>query len=80
MSDPIDIAIKRAEQPAEPAKPAMLRVDIPMQCGIPAALIIPTPITPVDVVGILIAVADVIQGRVEIKPPAPTERIWTPPA
>lgn len=59
--DLVDAAIAAAEQPQQPAG---IDVGIPLPNGRVAHLVVPIPLTPVDLVQIFMALSDVVAGRV----------------
>ncbi len=77
MSGPIDIAVKRTEQQAaQAAQQPRMQAQVQMLSGQVAVLDLPIPLTPVDVVRLVVALSDIVTGRTA--QPSPAERIWKP--
>lgn len=76
VPDPIDTAIQRTE--AQAVQPRM-HMEIPSVGGNPIVLEFSMPLTPIDIVNVLLAVSDIVTGRATQAAADPAkQRIWTP--
>lgn len=79
LPDPVDRAIKHVEEQAAQQQVPRLRLECPTPTG-PIIIEFPVPLQPVNIVQIVVALADVVTGRAgQPQQQASADRIWTPP-
>lgn len=72
--DKLDQAIANIQAPVR----ERLHLEIPSQSGFPIVLEFTPPLTAIDVVRLLVAEADIVQGKVQPIAPKATDRLVLP--